>query len=338
MNVYDFDKTIFDGDSTTRFYMYCLKKKPSVALGLFKLLFPTAFYLLGFISKTQYKEKFYDFLTKIDAEALLSPFWDENMCRIKKFYLEAQREDDVIISASPYFLVSECTKRLGIKHLYASEVDIKTGKYTGENCHGEEKVRRFDSAGFDRKDVERFYSDSLSDSPLAEISKEAYVVTGDTLTKWDEYKLPTWKKILNIFFEPRFFRFAVCGCINTVTCIIFSYIASVLIPDFETSVSLLGGLIAFTMSNILLSHLIGYYLSISLSYFINSLFSFRKKLSFLRYLKFIPSYIPNYIVQLIVVFVTVDLLGLHKLIGLLLAAAIGAPVTFLCMKFFAFRK
>lgn len=26
MNVYDFDKTIYDGDSTIDFYLYCVKK------------------------------------------------------------------------------------------------------------------------------------------------------------------------------------------------------------------------------------------------------------------------------------------------------------------------
>lgn len=333
MNVYDFDKTIFDGDSTFRFYMFCVKKKKSLLWGLWAVLFPFAFYLLGFMTKTKFKERLYKtFLPKIDAEALLPEFWEENYGRIKKFYLERQREDDVIISASPLFIVKPCCDRLGIKHLYASNVDPKTGIYDGENCHGEEKVRRFEAAGFNKEDIEEFYSDSLSDTPLALLAKNAYVVTGEKLERWDDYKLPLGKKIVRVFIEPRFFRFAICGCINTVTCVIFSFIASELIPKFELKV------MTFVLSNILVSHLTGYYLSISLSYFLNSLFSFRKKLSVGRYFKFIASYIPNYIVQMIVVFLTVDLLGLPRIAGLILAAAIGAPVTFLCMKFFAFRK
>lgn len=333
MNVYDFDKTIFDGDSTVKFYFYCLKKKPSLIWGLWSVLFPFAFYLLGFYSKTKFKEKLYkSFIPKIDCEALLPEFWEINFGKIKKFYLEKQREDDVIISASPLFLVKPCCDRLGIKHVYASDVDVKSGEYSGENCHGEEKVKRFVEAGFDTNDIQEFYSDSLSDAPLALLAKKAYVVTGERLENWEDYKLPFKKKIIRTFIEPRFFRFAVCGCINTVTCVLFSFIASELIPKFELAV------MGFVLSNILVSHLTGYYLSISLSYFLNSLFSFRKKLSVARYFKFIASYIPNYIVQMIVVFITVDLIGLPRLVGLLAAAAIGAPVTFLCMKFFAFRK
>ena len=34
MNVYDFDKTIYDGDSTIDFYFYCLKKHPKIILCL----------------------------------------------------------------------------------------------------------------------------------------------------------------------------------------------------------------------------------------------------------------------------------------------------------------
>ena len=32
INVYDFDKTIYNGDSTIDFYLFCLKKKFSIIL------------------------------------------------------------------------------------------------------------------------------------------------------------------------------------------------------------------------------------------------------------------------------------------------------------------
>ena len=37
---------------------------------------------------------------------------------------------------------------------------------------------------FPNGEIEKFYSDSYSDSPLAEISKEAFLVKGDELKKW----------------------------------------------------------------------------------------------------------------------------------------------------------
>jgi HAD superfamily phosphoserine phosphatase-like hydrolase len=203
MNIYDFDKTILDGDSTFNFYFFCLKKKPSLALDLFAMAVPSVKYFFGKITKTQYKERFYRFMTKIDCTSLLEEFWDKNIKLVKKFYLERQREDDIIISASPYFLLEPAIKRLGVKYLYATNVDPKTGKHSGINCHGEEKVRRFDSAGFRREDAEEFYSDSLSDTPLAKISKKAFVVTGEKLVPWEEYKLPLLKRIKRKLLERK---------------------------------------------------------------------------------------------------------------------------------------
>jgi len=91
--------------------------------------------------------------------------------------------DDVIISASPEFFLKPACNMLGIRHLIASPVDAKTGKHRGENCHGKEKVRRF-RALFPDASVEEFYSDSYSDTPMAELAEKAYLVKGDTITDW----------------------------------------------------------------------------------------------------------------------------------------------------------
>ncbi|MBR3994745.1 MAG: HAD-IB family phosphatase [Clostridia bacterium] len=333
MNVYDFDKTIYDGDSTFNFYKFCLKKKPWLIFRLWRVFVPFAMYLLGKGTKTAFKEKiFQSFQPKIDSEKYLSEFWKTNVKKIKKFYLDTQREDDIIISASPYFIVKPCIDMLGIKYLYASNVDEKTGKYDGINCHGEEKVRRFEEAGFCRNDIEEFYSDSLSDSPLAEISKKAFVVSGEKLTPWNDYKLSTTKSFLKNIFEPRFLRFLMCGGISCLFSFVVTYLASHIMPNFRIDFHY------FHMSNIVFAHFLGYVLSLPVSYLLNSRFSFCQKISLKKCCKFLISYIPNYIIQMLVVFLTVDILHFDKLIGLILAVLIGTPVTFVFMKFFAFRE
>ena len=72
--------------------------------------------------------------------------------------------------------------------MYATNVDLNTGKIIGENCYGEEKVKRFYQAGYNKDSIDEFYSDSLSDSPLADISKKAYIVIGEKLIPWKEYR------------------------------------------------------------------------------------------------------------------------------------------------------
>ena len=61
--------------------------------------------------------------------------------------------------------------------------DDVTGKTDGENCHGAEKVRRLHEA-YPDVEIAEFYSDSRSDSPLAELAEHAYLVHGQTRTPW----------------------------------------------------------------------------------------------------------------------------------------------------------
>ena len=185
MNAYDFDKTIYDGDSTADFYMFCLKKHKSIILLAPSLLCAfLRFYVFKKGTKTEFKEKMYRFLTKCNTKKDVTEFWDKNCDKIKDFYIKQKKSDDVIISASPEFLLAPICRNLGIKHLIASKVDSKSGKYSVVNCHGKEKVRRFYEELKDGE-IDEFYSDSLSDTPMAEISKKAFRVNGNKITEWE---------------------------------------------------------------------------------------------------------------------------------------------------------
>ena len=184
-NVYDFDKTIYAGDSTTQFFCYCALRHPVVLLDLLRTWPELARMGMGLADKTIVKERFYRFLTRLpDVEKLIDSFWAKKACRIKQWYLSQKRADDVIISASPEFLLSPMVRdQLGLT-LMASRVDPHTGKYTGKNCHGEEKVRRLNEALPDCQ-IDAFYSDSDSDLPLARLARQAYKVRGNRVTDWN---------------------------------------------------------------------------------------------------------------------------------------------------------
>lgn len=184
MNVYDFDKTIYKGDSTRDFYFYTLRKKPSVL----KYLPMQAFYFVKFISgritKTQFKEKFYMFFDVIeDIDAFVDSFWNSHKKNIKSWYYEKHKDSDYIISASPEFLLKPICQYLKVTNLIASKVDKYTGKYDGLNCYGEEKVKRLRLITNER--IEEFYSDSRSDTPLAEIAGKAFIVKGAKIDGWE---------------------------------------------------------------------------------------------------------------------------------------------------------
>ncbi len=184
MNVYDFDHTIYDGDSTISFYGYCLKKYPAVLLDFPRQILAFLKYKTGRCGKTAFKEIFFCFLERVpDQGKTVNDFWDIHEHKIKKWYKSRQEEGDMIVSASPGFLLGEICGRLGIRYLIASEVDMRTGKFSSENCYGEEKVRRFLEKYPDMK-IEKFYSDSYSDTPMALLAEEAFIVRKNKISEW----------------------------------------------------------------------------------------------------------------------------------------------------------
>ncbi len=183
MNVYDFDKTIYNGDSTFHFYLFCLKRHKIILKLTPKLAKNFFLFKVKKITKTQFKESMYEFLKYVDIDTDLPDFWDSHIKNIKAWYLQKQCENDVIISASPEFLLKPACDRLKIKNLMASRVDPHTGKYTGVNCSGEEKVRRYREVFGDKK-IDEFYSDSESDMPLVRISEFSQKVKGERLCSW----------------------------------------------------------------------------------------------------------------------------------------------------------
>ncbi|MGG7161873.1 GtrA family protein [Clostridium baratii] len=126
-------------------------------------------------------------------------------------------------------------------------------------------------------------------------------------------------KILKIFLSKEFILFVIIGVINTFNGVVFSMIYS-----------------KFLDAN--LAFVVGYISGLFISYLLNSYITFRERLEFSKFIKFAISYIPNFIIQNIVVLIVFNIMGLNKLIAYILAAIIGVPVTFILMKFFAFKE
>lgn len=318
-NVYDFDKTIFRKDSSVEFYKFCLKKKPSILKYIFIQLFYFVLYIFSFINKTKFKEHVFVFLKSFnDIDALVKEFWEKNKDKVRPFYIKQHQDSDIVISASPYFLLKPICDELGIKHLIASEVDSKTGKFLRPNCYGEEKVKRLKEQ-FDDVEINEFYSDSFSDQPLADLASESFIIKHNVVYKWNEYT-PTLKdKIKHRFFSKEFLAFLIVGFINTLNGVLFSYLFSLF----------LNPIIAF---------FVGYALSLSISYLLNSFLVFKSRLGFRKYVKFCISYMPNFAIQNGLILVFYYLLHFHKLLVYALAAIIAIPITFLVLSLVTFKR
>ena len=183
MNVYDFDGTIYSKDSSIEFYLFVLRKNFKLIQCLPKQLFGILLYKIGRINKTEMKEYYFSFLKKIDAEREVEQFWAIHEKYICEWYREQRTESDIVISASPEFLLKPICDALNVKYLIGSNVDQYTGKFTGSNCKGEEKVRRLREY-IDLSSIDNFYSDSISDQPLANYAKNAYRIKNGNIYNW----------------------------------------------------------------------------------------------------------------------------------------------------------
>ena len=185
IDVYDFDNTLYKKDSTIMFYIFCLKKNKGIVKYLPSQFFSFIKYKFKIIDKVSFKEDFFVFLKDINVDICVKEFWIDNKRYIRMNLLKNNIiNEKVVISASPYFLLKDVCRELGISKLIASNVDKKTGKFYGDNCYGEEKVIRLNKE-IRKYRIDNFYTDSFSDLPLAKLAVNSYLIRNDKVIKWE---------------------------------------------------------------------------------------------------------------------------------------------------------
>ena len=126
--------------------------------------------------------------------------------------------------------------------------------------------------------------------------------------------------VLRQFWSREFLLFVIIGVINTFDCSFFAegivWLGAAVNPAF----------------------VLGYLLSNILAYFLNCWLIFPTRPRLAQYVRFAISYVPNFFIENALVFLCYNIFGLPSLMSFLLAAAIAVPVTFLCVKVFAFRR
>lgn len=177
MNGYDFDKTILSGNSVRRFYCYCLLRLPYLVLYMPVLLLAVILYGVRLLSKRRlllWLEGYFALVPHIMR--FVERFWDKNLRHIQGWYLAQRRDDDVIISASPQFIVEEACRRLGVRCI-ATDLDARRVRLRGEQCYGSVKADVYRSH-FGDAPLNAYYSDSMSDLPMFLLAREGYMVKG----------------------------------------------------------------------------------------------------------------------------------------------------------------
>ena len=188
--VYDFDKTIYGGETGTNFFKFYFKKFPLKSL-VFIVLYveDILFYIFKQIKLKQLKERFFRFLeghSKEEIDKLVTEFWEIEKNKIydwaKDELAENKKQVDLVIitSASPKFIIEKFLLDFGYDLVFGTEFvkfdnDRFISKIYGENNKNDEKVKKLKIWAKKQKisfEILKFYSDSIADQPLYDLAKE----------------------------------------------------------------------------------------------------------------------------------------------------------------------
>jgi len=210
LGIFDIDYTITRKESMTEFYKFMLKKKPKLVKHLPSIFVTGLLYINDKIELKKAKESFASFVEGIhqdEMQQLVKEFYEKRLSKL--FYKDAldmikklKREGYLIylISASPEFYLREFYNIPEVDMVIGTKYRIKDQYHTcfidGENCKGEEKVKRLMEVLKEKKlevDFENSYmfSDSLSDLPLFNLVGNPYLI--NYKKGHDTIKVLKWK-------------------------------------------------------------------------------------------------------------------------------------------------
>ena len=190
LSVYDFDKTIYNGETLNDFYRFYLIKKPWKIYTVIFQLWYFLLYVLKIINLEKLKENFLRFLNGENTgelKKLIREFWKKKESKInpwvKDEILKNKKETEILvaISASPTFLIIDRLRLMGFDVVIGTDFLFESTKFhshiTSKNCKNYEKVKRLDKWAEDNNiqyDIVNFYSDSIADKPLFDLAEHKY--------------------------------------------------------------------------------------------------------------------------------------------------------------------
>jgi len=325
--LYDFDGTIYDGDSSADFFKFCYKKGYIPLSHILKLPIKFLQYKTKYITITYFKEFLFSFFKNIDnVEELVLEFWELHKKNIKEFYLNKDRRHDIIISASPEFLLKPICDELKVKALIASDVNPKTGKFNKPNCRGVEKVKRL-GIKYPNARIIEMYSDSFHDWPLLELAEKSYMVKKNEIYDYKTY-MPN--------FFVRFWRWG--WRIHAKNEEVWNYL---IVGGLTTIVSIATYIFFDSVIGLhyQIANVISWIIAVTFAYFTNRWFVFHSRNKKLKEaIGFYGARIFTLLLEAGILFSLIDLIHLNSSLSKVLAQIVILVANYIISKLIIFKK
>ena len=208
--IFDVDYTLTKRETLVEFYFFMIKKNPKFIKYLPKSIFSSIFYVFKIYDASKAKKTFIRFIDGIEEnemKKIVKEFYETRLSKIlykdaidtiKKMKLQGYKI--YLISASAEFYlnefynIKEVDKVIGTR--FIKENGLHRNKISGENCKGEEKVKRLkevlkiENIEIDFENSYMF-SDSLSDLPLFNLVGHPYLI--NFKKTHDKIEILKWK-------------------------------------------------------------------------------------------------------------------------------------------------
>ncbi len=335
-NLYDFDGTIYDGDSGVDLILFAIKTKPSLVFHFLGCLGIVILYLLKLRSKEEMKNRLFAFLKKIDdVDLFVKKFWDSHEHKIKDFWTNKKtHKNDIIISASGFFWLKPIADKYKVKDLFATDIDSKTGEVSGDNCHGKEKVRIFREK-YPKAEILKMYTDSVNDLPLIEAANEGILVKKNKLYNYYEYKpnlfVRFWRWGWGIYHKnEELWDYLIVGVLTTIISLgsYFIYTETFLNPQDELELQI--------------ANVLSWTTAVVFAYVANRIYVFKSKSKGKAIIKEITSFVGarifSLVLDMLTMFVMVSLLSINDKFSKLVTQVIVTVTNYILSKLFVFKK
>ena len=207
--IFDIDYTITRKETLMEFFKYLVSKDIKNIKFWPRALYSGLMYSIKVYDERRVKECFLKFIDNIDEKdlaKLTKSFYDERLSSIlykdavdmiKKLKNEGYMV--ILISASPEFYIKEFYAIKEVDLIIGTKFAFEGGKFVrkmdGNNCKGEEKVKRLNEVLKEKNIKADFknsymFSDSLSDKPLLDLVGNPYLIN---YKKHHEIEILKWK-------------------------------------------------------------------------------------------------------------------------------------------------
>jgi phosphoserine phosphatase len=179
VKVFDFDNTIYRGESSIDLALYMMKNNNKIIRFVPSIFANLVKYKLCLIGMEEMESIINDFCSSVmgnkdEIPAIIEGFWRTHAGRLDARILKRIRPEDIIITAGPDVLIEGIKERLGTDHIIASKIDPDTGKIIYLN-YKDNKVKRYKEL-YGGRPIDALYTDSYNDQALMDISKKVYLV------------------------------------------------------------------------------------------------------------------------------------------------------------------